>query len=229
MRRRNAAAGLLAGVVALGLAGGAQAAAPRSATPAAVDEWTAVALQPPSASPWPEALRQVARAGFEIRHARDARIRLWPVRTGPEVGPPTAPAERVAYPDLADGALVALAELIRPWTDFRGQPIAPGRYLLRYARQPLLPDHEGTAPWRDFLLLAPLEATARPVPVPLAGLLAGSRRASGTSHPAVLALLPVADGVASAAGGLVRGPAGERVVVVTALGRPRALVLAAGP
>jgi len=95
------------------------------------------------------------------------------------------PGQRFA---LAFGARLGELEISGAWSDFRGQAIQPGRYALRYGLQPRLKDHVGVDAVRDFALLEPLETAdgeERPEK-----WMAESRRVSGTSHPAVLALTP---------------------------------------
>ena len=78
--------------------------------------------------------------------------------------------------------------LAAPWNDFRGQPIPPGLYDLRYAVRPLIKAHAGIDGWRDIALLVPAEpARDSPAEEPWD---AAARRASGTPHPAVMALVP---------------------------------------
>ena len=84
---------------------------------------------------------------------------------------------------LHSGARLGEVVLGERWLDFRGQPIAPGRYGLRYALQPRLKEHVGADAIRDFALLVPLEAEAP------SDWIAASRTVSGTAHPAVMALV----------------------------------------
>jgi hypothetical protein len=60
-------------------------------------------------------------------------------------------------------------------------------YTLRYAVMPANDSHRGAAPQRDFLLLTPAEDDGDLAAVPnFDTLVAMSRKASHTSHPAVL-------------------------------------------
>jgi hypothetical protein len=91
---------------------------------------------------------------------------------------------------IEPGSLVALASWDSPWIDYRGQTIPAGLYGLVYARQPAFKQHMGVSEFRDAALLV------RPGDVrpgrELAALIGASRAVSGTSHPAVAALFPVA-------------------------------------
>lgn len=107
-----------------------------------------------------------------------------------------APAERVATPEagqaiaLRFGVPLGELELDAPWSDFRGQTIPPGVYGLRYALQPRLKEHAGADAIRDFALLVPAELAAASGTKRPEEWIAASRLASGTSHPAVMALVP---------------------------------------
>lgn len=85
---------------------------------------------------------------------------------------------------LRSGARLGEVVLHETWRDFRGQRIAPGRYGLVYALQPRLKEHVGADAVRDFALLVPPDLDAPD------DWLAVSRRVSGTTHPAVMALVP---------------------------------------
>jgi hypothetical protein len=93
----------------------------------------------------------------------------------------TEPGQR--FP-LASGVLLGEIALAADWSDYRGQPIARGRYELRYAVQPRLKDHAGADAIRDFALLVPRGLPAS------TDWIAASRRISRTRHPAVLAIVP---------------------------------------
>ena len=73
--------------------------------------------------------------------------------------------------------------------DRRGQAIPAGLYTLRYAHMPANDSHLSAAPQRDFLLLVAAADDPNPESTPkLDGLLALSRKASGTGHPAVFSI-----------------------------------------
>ena len=79
--------------------------------------------------------------------------------------------------------------------DRRGQSIQPGVYTLRYSLHPDNGDHLGVAPQRDFLVMVPAAEDKDTKPVPkFEDLMAMSKKASGTPHPAVLSLQPPPDG-----------------------------------
>jgi hypothetical protein len=72
-------------------------------------------------------------------------------------------------------------------SDRRGQRIQPGVYTLRYGIMPMNGAHQGAAPQRDFLLLTPAAEDGNLNSTPnFDTLVAMSRKASHTAHPAVL-------------------------------------------
>jgi len=97
--------------------------------------------------------------------------------------------ESVTLPAIPHGALMGAIRFPAQGADRRGQTIKPGVYTLRYSLQPLNGDHLGVSPQRDFLVLVPAgddkDLNAAPG---FDALMAMSRKASGTPHPAVLSL-----------------------------------------
>lgn len=109
-------------------------------------------------------------------------------------GPKSSESD-VTLPNIPQGALVGAIRVTGNYTDRRGQTIKPGVYTLRYSNYPVNGDHQGVAPQRDFLLLVPAandsDASAKPA---FDALVAMSRKASGTPHPAVLSFYKSDDG-----------------------------------
>lgn len=109
-------------------------------------------------------------------------------RTSLPAGPKSS-EESVTLPSIPHGTLLAAIRFPAQAADRRGQSIKPGVYTLRYSLQPLNGDHLGVSPQRDFLVMVPaaddkdLNATPN-----FDTLMAMSRKASGTPHPAVLSL-----------------------------------------
>ena len=98
-------------------------------------------------------------------------------------------------PQLSVGELVGLLHYSSAGSDFRGQNIKAGFYTLRYAHIPQDGNHMGVNPYPDFLILSPVAAdTSLDKTLDFADLMKLSKQASGTSHPAVLSLIPVASG-----------------------------------
>lgn len=95
----------------------------------------------------------------------------------------------IAYAQLAEGTFVAGVRVLVTTSDYRRQKINPGAYTLRYALHPVDGNHMGVAHFRDFLLLAPASADSSSGTMGAQQMLDLSRKASGTTHPAVWSLL----------------------------------------
>lgn len=112
---------------------------------------------------------------------------------------PKAASTSAVYDRLTPSALVGVLHFIKASTDYRGQSVAAGFYTLRAALMPDDGNHLGVAPSRDFLLLVPAAADPGPDATPkFAELVALSRQASGTKHPAPLSLVPAEGGATPA-------------------------------
>ena len=145
----------------------------------------------------PQVIRQaLAPKGYRI--ALDAAgpvIELWYRKEVP-AQPKGTPTDAV-YDQLTPSTLIGVAHFTGAASDYRGQSIAPGFYTLRYALMPNDGNHLGVAPSRDFLLLVPAAADPGPEALPkFLDLVALSRQASGTKHPAPMSLVP-AEGAAT--------------------------------
>ncbi len=93
------------------------------------------------------------------------------------------------YPQLAGGEFIGVVSLPKGMVDFRGQAIPAGVYTLRYQMLPQDGNHMGVAPNPDFLLAIPVASDPDPGQRFLyKKLTALSAKATGTSHPAVIAL-----------------------------------------
>jgi hypothetical protein len=97
--------------------------------------------------------------------------------------------EGALYPQLAESTMVGVISYPHSATDYRGQPVKPGTYTLRYELIPNDGNHLGVAPNRDFLLLIPAAGDPDPnATFKFADLVDLSRKASGTRHPAPLSM-----------------------------------------
>jgi hypothetical protein len=102
------------------------------------------------------------------------------------------PTLNVKYP-LQPGQLVGVLQVNKgtAFSDFRKQPIAPGLYTVRYGQQPQDGNHVGTSDFSDFLLALPAKEDKSAKGVEnVKDLQTKSAAAAGTSHPAILQLLP---------------------------------------
>ncbi len=124
---------------------------------------------------------------------------VWMRRELANLNKPASPEAK--YPALHLGELVGLMKFNAPGSDYRGQPIQPGTYTMRYCTILQDGNHLGAAPILDFVLLVPAsEDTKDPDAVlTTAEVVAMSRKASGTNHPAVInmALPPPVSGAAA--------------------------------
>jgi len=97
--------------------------------------------------------------------------------------------QNVTLGTVPQGALLGAIRFTSQGADRRGQVIKPGVYTLRYGLIPVNGDHQGAAPQRDFAVMTPAsddkDASATPS---FDALMAMSRKASGTPHPAVLSI-----------------------------------------
>jgi hypothetical protein len=143
----------------------------------------------PAGGPPAEAAPAIAQAlqkdGVKISIGGAAYCEIW-FRTEKPSGAKTT-EENVTLPFIPVGALVGLIRFDGKGADRRGQTIKAGVYTLRYGIMPINGDHQGAAPQRDFLLLAPASEDRDLNSTPgFEALVAMSRKASGTPHPAVL-------------------------------------------
>ncbi|MGD2116452.1 MAG: hypothetical protein PVG07_15460 [Acidobacteriota bacterium] len=142
------------------------------------------------------ALREaLAAEGTLVRDGEEPVLRVWlrasPAGSGDSGG--GGGELGVAFGSLPEGGLLGVVALERPWVDYREQTVAPGLYTLRYLVEPVDGAHMGVSYYRDFVLLVPAADDAGPEAAYAEDeLVAASRAAAGTNHPAVMALFPVA-------------------------------------
>ncbi len=98
------------------------------------------------------------------------------------------------YAQLAPSTFIGVISFPKAGSDFRGQGIKAGAYVMRYELLPNDGNHLGVAPNRDFVLLTPLASDKDPASnFAFEQLVALSREASGSSHPAAF-YMPTATG-----------------------------------
>ncbi|MFV2069981.1 MAG: hypothetical protein ACC645_23695 [Pirellulales bacterium] len=143
-------------------------------------------------------LERLAPHGFRVRRgAKRTVCEIWPCKEWP-VESDFEPTDEVLYP-FRPGALMGVLRFRRRGHDFREQKLARGLYTLRYGRQPVDGNHEGTSPTSDFLLL--VRADEDPLAEPMAeeALSKVSAATAESSHPAMLCLQPAEDSAADEA------------------------------
>lgn len=106
------------------------------------------------------------------------------------------PSAAVIYPFEA-GQLLGLVRYKSKSTDFRGQTIAPGIYVMRYGLQPVDGNHVGTSVIRDFILLTPADKDASAAPMDEKALAKLSAEVAGGTHPTMLSLRHAPDDAAA--------------------------------
>ena len=127
---------------------------------------------------------------------RDGKVlaEIWLRSSAPPTGGVNEGALSVEYGALASSALVGVVRFPEAWIDYRETEVPAGVYTMRYWVQPADGDHMGVSQYRDFLLLGLVADDADPGAVfEQEPLMALSEKASGKTHPAVIALFPIAD------------------------------------
>jgi hypothetical protein len=98
--------------------------------------------------------------------------------------------EGALFPQLSESTLIGVISFTKPATDYRGQPVQPGLYTLRYELLPNDGNHLGVADNRDFALL--VGAADDPDPAAkfdFQQLVTLSRKATGSAHPGPINLV----------------------------------------
>jgi hypothetical protein len=166
----------------LGLAAGTQSAEPGKAVKSVSIPPAKELAEPIRALLSDEAL-QVTSAGKPVC---DVWLRKeLPLKAG------TNPTKGVSYRDLPESSVVGAVRFHQPWSSFRKQKLKAGVYTLRFALQPMDGDHMGTAPYNEFLLLAPAAGDQKPDLLETKAMFQLSGKSlPGNSHPIVLLLFP---------------------------------------
>jgi hypothetical protein len=143
-----------------------------------------------------EIKKAVQDKGYRVSLDDGWTAEFWFVRA---LATATKDAPGALYPELANGEFVGVANFPKGTTDYRGQAIAAGAYTLRYQFLPQDANHMGVSPNPDFLLAIPLAADSDPAePLSFKNLVGLSAKATGTAHPAVIAMAPAGTPVAVA-------------------------------
>ncbi len=117
-------------------------------------------------------------------------VELWLPREIPEVSGDLGKLG-VVFPYLPEGTLVGVVRFAERWLDYRGKPVAAGTYTLRYSIQPTDGNHSGVSDFLDFLVLVPAATDpGERVVADSKALLALAKKVTGTTHPAVMSLVP---------------------------------------
>jgi len=137
---------------------------------------------------------ELASGGLQVL-SEDGKVycEVW-LRSKPPQGPETS-ENNVQLRTIPHGALLGVIRYAQEGKDRRGQRLKPGLYTLRFSYYPEDGAHLGVEPNRDFLILSPAAEDTDPKSTPTFNdLMAMSRKASGTNHPAVLSIWKVESG-----------------------------------
>jgi len=130
---------------------------------------------------------KLQKDGLKVTKGGAPYLDVWLCSAAPS-GPKNT-EDGVTLPTIPQGALVGAVRFPVLGGERRGQPIKPGLYTLRYSLHPVNGDHQGVATQRDFFLLSPAAGDTNAAATPnFEELVAMSRKASGTPHPAVLSV-----------------------------------------
>lgn len=133
----------------------------------------------------------LAPAGHKVMSG-DGKVwcEVWFAKAAPK-GPDSTEAD-LMWKSVPPGSVIGAIRWHPGAYDRRAQPVKPGVYTLRFSMFPLNGDHQGVAPNRDFLVMTPAADDQSAAAVPkFDDLMKMSRKASGTPHPAVLAMYVV--------------------------------------
>lgn len=130
--------------------------------------------------------------------------------------------QNVSFTQMPHGVLLGAIRFPVKGADRRGQPLKPGVYTMRLSFFPVDGAHQGVSQTRDFALLTPAaddqDLNAAP---DFKQLVAMSKKASGTPHPAILNIWK-----ADSAGPVALKQEGDDwVLYSTAGGRPFAMIV----
>jgi hypothetical protein len=97
----------------------------------------------------------------------------------------------IEYRKFEESTIFGAVRFAQTWTSFRKQTIKPGLYTLRLGFQPMDGDHQGSAPFNEFLLLSlPGDDRKANIMSHKEVTEMSSKTIPGGTHPAVLLLFP---------------------------------------
>lgn len=143
---------------------------------------------PPAGSLSEAVAAQIAESGLTIMRGKSRTVcQIWPCKQW-RIPASFKPSDEVLYP-FGQGQLVGVIALSRKTGEFRDRDLSRGVYTLRYARQPIDGNHEGTFPTRDFLLMVNANDDKLAAVMNAKELVKLSTKALEASHPALICLL----------------------------------------
>ncbi len=118
-------------------------------------------------------------------------LEVW-LRKSVQTNASPASSSDILYGALSEGEFLGVVHYPAQSADFRGQPIKPGYYTLRYALIPQDGNHMGVFATRDAVHLCPAGSDTSPdKPLGFADMVKMGAAVSGTPHPAFLVMEPV--------------------------------------
>ncbi len=154
---------------------------------AALAQFTVEPAGAPPSELSPEMVAALQSEGHKILDNGQVYAELWFRKTGVD-GPDSGEID-VSWSTAPHGVFIGAIRFPKGVQDRRGQQIQPGVYTLRFSYYPVDGAHQGAEPSRDFLLLSKAADDTDPTTKPdFKTLVAESRKASGTPHPAILAM-----------------------------------------
>jgi hypothetical protein len=143
----------------------------------------------PAESPVPDAVWQVLEAsGFRVVLDDGPLCEIWLRKSVPLSN--TKGSEEALFSQLAPSTMLGVINFLKGSTDYKGDPINPGFYTLRYELLPADGNHLGVAPNPDFALILPPGSDPDPnAQMKFQDMVSLSRKATGTQHPGPLSLV----------------------------------------
>ena len=129
-------------------------------------------------------------AALVVRYGDDVVMRVWFRSAIPVKATDEQIQNGLTYREIPEGTLVGAIEFPQAFTDFRRQEIPAGVYTLRFAVQPDIGDHTGTAPNPEFCLMCDATKDRAAEPMEKKDLISLSSEINDGKHPAVLLLFP---------------------------------------
>jgi hypothetical protein len=125
-----------------------------------------------------------------VREGENVIMRVWFRTEVPAKANEDQVQNGISYREIPEGTLVGALEFPAKFTDYRKQELAAGIYTLRFAIQPDIGDHTGTAPHTEFCLICPSTVDKDEEVIEKKKLIEISSKLNEGRHPAVLLLWP---------------------------------------
>lgn len=132
----------------------------------------------------------LAGEALVVRTGDDVVMRVWFRAEIPARGTEEQVKNGITYREIPEGTVVGAVEFPKTFTDYRRQEIPAGVYTLRFAVQPDIGDHTGTAPHTEFCLMSHADKDKSAEPIEVKALIELSSEVNDGKHPAVLLLFP---------------------------------------